>query len=274
MLVDLAPGWKTELDRGPGWLFVKLYGPEGDGADATGLAESLCTMMLQEFKERLLLELEQVRGHAVGLGGRTASAAGRVGTARGDPAVVRDGRGARIATVRQRFLSNALRTIVTARRRSPVSIAPASRASPDYSPSGTDGQSVLQRKSALRRAYRGCLACRSLFERRRPFTNKVVFRFAERPFAERSDNGGVSGRLNDRLFPVDRGLGPIHLQLIVDLLHAFHHADHFLGDLLLIVRGDDTAQHDASRSHFDPDRDGPSNEGCREWPNQSGRRAA
>jgi hypothetical protein len=61
MLVDLAPGWKTELDRGPGWLFVKLYGPDGEDADAKGLAECLCTMMRQEFKGRLLLELENLQ---------------------------------------------------------------------------------------------------------------------------------------------------------------------------------------------------------------------
>jgi MFS superfamily sulfate permease-like transporter len=62
MLVVLAPGWKTELDRGPGWLFVKLYGPDGDEADAKGLAESLCSMLRQELKGRLLLELEHVQG--------------------------------------------------------------------------------------------------------------------------------------------------------------------------------------------------------------------
>ncbi len=61
MLIALAPGWKTELDRGPEWLFVKLYGPDSDAADATGLAESLYTLLRQEFKQRLLLELDNIQ---------------------------------------------------------------------------------------------------------------------------------------------------------------------------------------------------------------------
>jgi len=58
MKVVLAPGWKTELDRGPDWLFVKLYGPEGDEADASGMAESLSMLLRQEFKRRMVLELD------------------------------------------------------------------------------------------------------------------------------------------------------------------------------------------------------------------------
>jgi hypothetical protein len=60
MIVDLAPGWKTELDRGPDWLFVRLYGPDGDAADATGIAESLCLLLRQEFMRRVVLELDQL----------------------------------------------------------------------------------------------------------------------------------------------------------------------------------------------------------------------
>ena len=58
MKVVLAPGWKTELDRGPDWLFVKLYGPDSDEADATGIAESLSMLLRQEFKRRMVLELD------------------------------------------------------------------------------------------------------------------------------------------------------------------------------------------------------------------------
>jgi anti-anti-sigma regulatory factor len=60
MKVDLAPGWKTELDRGPDWLFVTLYGPDGDHADARGMAESLSMLMHQEMKGRLVLELQEL----------------------------------------------------------------------------------------------------------------------------------------------------------------------------------------------------------------------
>ena len=60
MRVVLAPGWKTELDRGPDWLFVKLYGPDGSQADATGLAETLGMLLRQEFKRRMVLELDEL----------------------------------------------------------------------------------------------------------------------------------------------------------------------------------------------------------------------
>lgn len=60
MIVDLAPGWKTELDRGPNWLFVKLYGPDGDRADATGMAEALDMLMKQELVDRIVLELDDL----------------------------------------------------------------------------------------------------------------------------------------------------------------------------------------------------------------------
>jgi anti-anti-sigma regulatory factor len=58
MMVDLAPGWKTELERGPDWLYVKLYGPYGKRADAAGLAESLCMLMHQDRVRRMVLELD------------------------------------------------------------------------------------------------------------------------------------------------------------------------------------------------------------------------
>jgi len=58
MMVDLAPGWKTELARGPDWLFVKLYGPFGEVADATGIAESINLMMHQDLVRRVVLELD------------------------------------------------------------------------------------------------------------------------------------------------------------------------------------------------------------------------
>ena len=60
MKVQLAPGWRTALEHGPDWLFVKLYGPHGEDADATGLAESLLMLLREELTRRMVVELNEV----------------------------------------------------------------------------------------------------------------------------------------------------------------------------------------------------------------------
>lgn len=60
MKVQLAPGWRTVLEHGPDWLFVKLYGPHGEDADATGLAESLLLLLREELTRRMVVELDEV----------------------------------------------------------------------------------------------------------------------------------------------------------------------------------------------------------------------
>ncbi|TVS13975.1 MAG: hypothetical protein EA424_20710 [Planctomycetaceae bacterium] len=60
MTVDLAPGWKTSLELGPNWLFVKLHGPFGDTADAAGIADSIALMMQQDLVDRIVLELDEL----------------------------------------------------------------------------------------------------------------------------------------------------------------------------------------------------------------------
>lgn len=60
MKVDLAPGWKTSLEYGPNWLFIKLHGPYGETADASGIADSIVLMMQQDLVDRIVLELDEL----------------------------------------------------------------------------------------------------------------------------------------------------------------------------------------------------------------------
>jgi len=60
MKVHLAPGWRTELNHGPDWLFVKLYGPTGEDANTTGLGESLLLLAREELTRRMVVELDAV----------------------------------------------------------------------------------------------------------------------------------------------------------------------------------------------------------------------
>ena len=65
MLLELAPEWTMELDRGPDWLFIRLRPPSGNvrgsGAAEVPLAEKIFQHLEQAFCYRLVLEMDDVR---------------------------------------------------------------------------------------------------------------------------------------------------------------------------------------------------------------------
>ena len=68
-MVDLAPGWKLHVDRGPDWVFVRVQPPDGMRSDSVPLADSIWSVLQQHFTYRLVLELDQVtflHSHLIG----------------------------------------------------------------------------------------------------------------------------------------------------------------------------------------------------------------
>ena len=61
MLLDLAPGWTMDLDRGPDWLFVRLRQPKHPTTLEVELAEPVWDALEQAFSYRLVLELEELQ---------------------------------------------------------------------------------------------------------------------------------------------------------------------------------------------------------------------
>jgi anti-anti-sigma factor len=63
MLLELAPEWTMDLDRGPDWLFIRLRPPAKNAGGTTtevALAESIYQRLEQAFCHRLVLELDEV----------------------------------------------------------------------------------------------------------------------------------------------------------------------------------------------------------------------
>jgi anti-anti-sigma factor len=58
MLLDLAPGWTMELDRGPDWLFVRIHGPADGDTEGANFAERIWELLDREFAHRLVVELD------------------------------------------------------------------------------------------------------------------------------------------------------------------------------------------------------------------------
>ena len=60
MILDLAPGCAVELDRGPGWLFVRLQGTSPRDLEGVDFAERIWQLLEQEFGHRVVLELDAI----------------------------------------------------------------------------------------------------------------------------------------------------------------------------------------------------------------------
>ncbi len=60
-MLATAPGCKLDVERGPGWLLVRVANLDEAGPDAPQLAERIWRLLQQHFTYRLVLELDQIR---------------------------------------------------------------------------------------------------------------------------------------------------------------------------------------------------------------------
>jgi anti-anti-sigma factor len=61
MLLEVAPEWSLEIDRGPDWMFIRLAPPHDGDTGEIALAEMIWEKLEQSFCHRLVLELEGVK---------------------------------------------------------------------------------------------------------------------------------------------------------------------------------------------------------------------
>jgi hypothetical protein len=59
-MLELAPGWTMELDRGPNWLIVRLHDPPAGAAADVDLSQQLWDLLQKHFTNRLVLELDEL----------------------------------------------------------------------------------------------------------------------------------------------------------------------------------------------------------------------
>jgi len=60
MLLELAPQWAMDIDRGPDWLFIRLSPPRHGNTEEIDLAEMVWQKLEQCFCYRVVLELDDV----------------------------------------------------------------------------------------------------------------------------------------------------------------------------------------------------------------------
>ena len=60
MLLELAPEWSLDIDRGPDWLFIHLSPPASGESGEAPIAEMVWKALEQCFCYRVVLELDNV----------------------------------------------------------------------------------------------------------------------------------------------------------------------------------------------------------------------
>ena len=60
MLLEVAPEWAVDIDRGPDWLFIRLRPPLADDGGEIALAEMVWEKLEQSFCHRVVLEMDEV----------------------------------------------------------------------------------------------------------------------------------------------------------------------------------------------------------------------
>ena len=58
-MIEIAPGWMLQVERGPDWLFVRLSAPK-DAVEAPPLAERVWGMLEHTLTDRVVLEMDEV----------------------------------------------------------------------------------------------------------------------------------------------------------------------------------------------------------------------
>jgi len=71
-MIDMAPGWGVDVERGPDWLFVRVHCDRDHCWDAPPLAETVWSLLEQHFTRRVVVELDDVELLHSGLIGELA----------------------------------------------------------------------------------------------------------------------------------------------------------------------------------------------------------
>ena len=59
-MLQTDTGWRLDVERGPDWVFVRLYPPLESAPDFSTLGEEIWSLLEQSFTYRLVLELDEV----------------------------------------------------------------------------------------------------------------------------------------------------------------------------------------------------------------------